>query len=95
MIQLFWTLTYTVWLLYLFDLVLLMVARRYQAICVDAFIISIVSSMGTRGGILHSQEGTDALYLTLETAVCETLAFGGQSTRSHPLSILLLLEGKK
>lgn len=51
--------------------------------------------MGTRIGFLHSQEGANALDLTLESAVCEALAFGGEPTRSHPLSILLLLEDKK
>lgn len=48
--------------------------------------------MGTL--LLHCQEGADALDLILETAVGQSLAFGGQSTPSHPLSILLLLEGE-
>lgn len=82
-------------ILYLFDLVLLMVAWRHQAVCVDAFIVSRRITMGTRVGLLHSQEGADALYLTLESAVCEALAFGGQPTCSHPLSILLVLERER
>lgn len=62
---------------------------------IDAFIIGRCVAMGTRVGPLHCQEGVDALYFTLETAVSEALAFGGQPTCGHPLSILLLLEGER
>lgn len=82
-------------LLYLFSFVLLMVAWRNQTVSVDAFIVGRCVAMGTGAGLLHSQEGADALDLILETAVGQSLAFGGQSTRRHPLSILLLLEGER
>lgn len=83
------------WLLYLFGFILLMVAWRYQTVGIDAFITGRCVAMGTGVGLLHCQEGLDALYFNLETAVCEALAFGGQPTGSHPLSILLLLEGQR
>lgn len=51
--------------------------------------------MGTGVGLLHSQEGADALDLALEATVGQSLAFGAQSTRSHPLSVLLLLRGAR
>lgn len=82
-------------LLYLFGFVLLMVAWRYQTVSIDGFIIRRCVARGTGGGLLHSQERADALNLTLETAVGQSLAFGAQSTCSHPLSILLLLEGER
>lgn len=62
---------------------------------IDAFIVGRCVAMGTGAGLLHSKEGADALDLALESAVSQTLAFGAQSTCSHPLSILLLLEGER
>lgn len=82
-------------LLYLFGFVLLMVAWRYQTVGIDALIAGSCVAMGTGVGLLHCEEGVDALYFTLVTAVCEALAFGGQPTRSHPLCVLLLLEGER
>lgn len=62
---------------------------------IDAFIIDRRVAMGTGACLLHSQEGADALDLALETVVSQSLAFGAQSARSHPLSILPLLEGNR
>lgn len=58
---------------------------------IDAFIVGRCVAMGTGAALLHSQEGADALDLTLETVVSQRLAFGTQSACSHPLCILLLL----
>lgn len=82
-------------LLYLFGLVFLMVAWRNQAVGVDAFIVGRCLPMGTRVGPLHGQEGADALDFALETAIGQALPFGGQPTCSHPLGVLLLLEGER
>lgn len=78
--------------MYLFRFVLLVVARRHQTVSIDAFLAGIRAAR-TGVGLLHSQESADALDLTLETAVSEGLAFGGQPATRHPLSILLLLQG--
>lgn len=72
-----------------------MVAWRYQAVSIDAFIAGRYVAMGTAATLLHSQEGADALDLALETAVSQSLAFGAQSTCSHPLSVLLLLVSER
>lgn len=58
---------------------------------VDGLIIGRRVTVGTRVALLHNQEGADALDLTLEAAVSQSLAFGTQSACSHPLSILMLL----
>lgn len=94
------TITFTIFilvppLLYLFGFVLLMVAWRHQTVSIDAFIVGRCVAMGTGAGLLHGQEGADALDLALEAAVGQSLAFWGQSTRGHPLSVLLLLEAER
>lgn len=68
-----------------------MVAWRHQTVRIDGFIVGRCVAMGTGAALLHSQEGADALDLTLETAVSQRLAFGTQPACSHPLCVLLLL----
>lgn len=93
--------TFTIFILFfpplrhLFGFVLLIVARGHQTVRIDAFIVGWCIAMGTGVGLLHSQEGADALDLALEAAVGQSLAFGAQSTCSHPLSVLLLLRGAR
>lgn len=72
-----------------------MVAWRYQTVSIDTFIAGICVAMRAVVALLHRQEGPDALDLTLEAVVSQRFAFGAQSARSHPLSILLLLEEEK
>lgn len=80
-------------LLYLFGLVLLMIARWHQTVSIDTFITGSCVAMGTGIALLHSQKGANALNFALETAVSQSLALWAQATCSHPLSVLLLLGG--
>lgn len=59
---------------------------------VDALVVDrrVVLRVGTAP--LHCQEGANGLDLALEAAVSQRLAFGAQSARGHPLSVLLLLQ---
>lgn len=59
---------------------------------IEAFIAGSCIITGAGVGLLHGQKRADALDLTLEAAVCQALAFGGQPASGHPLSILLLLQ---
>lgn len=77
---------------YLFGLVFLMVAWWHQTVSIDAFIPGCCAAVSARVGLLHGQEGVNALYFTLEAAVCKSLSFRGQTAGSHPLSVLLLLK---
>ena len=74
---------------HLFDLVLLVVAWGHQAVCVDALVSLRTVAIGV--GLLHGQEGADALHLALVGAVRQTHPFGGQAGGRHPLGILLFL----
>lgn len=60
---------------------------------IDAFIIGSCVAMGTGVALLHNQKRANALNLALEAAVSQSLALRAQATRSHPLSVLLLLGG--
>lgn len=74
---------------YLFDLVLLVVSWGHQAVGVDALVSLRIVAIGV--GLLHGQEGADALHLTLVGAVCQTRPFRGQTAGRHPFGILLFL----
>lgn len=62
---------------------------------VDALVIGRRVAMRIGADPLHRQEGPNGLDLTLETVVGQRLAFGAQTARGHPLSVLLLLQGAR
>lgn len=74
---------------YLLGLVLLLVAWRDKAVCVDALIARgrLISWCGS----LHGQKRLNALDLTRERAVSQSLSLGRQTACGHPFAVLLLL----
>lgn len=69
-----------------------MVPWRHQAVSIDALIIGWRVAMRIGAALLHRQKGPNGLDLALEAVVGQRLAFGAQSARSHPLSVLMLLQ---
>lgn len=59
---------------------------------VDALVVDRRVVVRVGAAPLHRQEGANGLDLALEAAVGQRLAFGAQSARGHPLSVLLLLQ---
>ena len=78
---------------HLLGLVLLVVARRHKAVGIDDVVGSGRGTIAT--GLLHGQEGADALDLALEAAVSQAPPPGRQPARRHPVGILLLLEDER
>ena len=79
---------------YLLVLVLLKITWRHQTLRVDVS-GDWFNELRVRVHVLHLEEGQNVLDLQVVRAVGHGLAFGGQATRSHPVSILFLLETKK
>lgn len=76
-------------LCYLLGLVLLLVARRDEAVRVDALVAR--SCLVSWRGPLHGQERLNILDLTREGAVSQGLSLRRQAARGHPFAVLLLL----